>query len=455
VVGLGLAVWAGKFLPAWGWDQAFRWSGEGLAWAIICYGLAASVLPVWLLLAPRDYLSSFMKLGTVAVLGVAVVLIAPPLHMPALTKFIDGTGLIAAGPVFPFVCITIACGAVSGFHALVASGTTPKLVSRESVIRSVGYGAMITEMMVGLMALIAACALEPGQYFAINMSTKGTSPEAIVEKVNDAGFPVTVGGMEQLAADLHEPTMFGRAGGAPTFAVGMAKIFARVLGGPEAMSLWYHFAIMFEALFILTTIDAGTRVGRFILQDFLGNLWRPLGDTRSWWANVFTSALLVAAWGYFLLMGVRDPYGGINSLLPLFGIANQLLAVIGFSLGTTVIIKMGRARHAWVTLLPLVWLTTVTFRAAWLKVLSPDPRLGFLSAARLYQEKLAAGGEAAQLAEWRALVFNNQLNALMAALFVVLVAIILGGCLREWWYLLRGRKELVLREARYVRLEGA
>ena len=345
MVGLLLSVWAGKFLPAWDWDKAFLWSSEGLAWAIILYGLAASILPVWLLLAPRDYLSSFMKLGTVAVLGLAIVLLAPTLHMPAITKFIDGTGLVAAGPVLPFVCITIACGSISGFHALIASGTTPRLIARESLVRSVGYGAMVTEMLVGLMALIAACALLPGEYFAINMNAKGQTPEAIVQTVTHAGFPITVEEMDQLAKDLHEPTMFGRAGGAPTFAVGMAKMFSRVLGGSEAMALWYHFAIMFEALFILTTIDAGTRVGRFILQDFLGNLWKPLGNTGSWGANLFASVLLVAALGYFLLMGVKDPHGGVNTLLPLFGIANQLLAVIGFCLGTTILIKMGRARY--------------------------------------------------------------------------------------------------------------
>jgi carbon starvation protein len=376
VVGLFFAVWGGQFLGnypvigAW-----FRHSDRWLAWAIMIYGLAASILPVWMLLTPRDYLSTFMKIGTVAALAVAVVLIHPVLQMPALTKFIDGTGLVFAGPVFPFVCITIACGAVSGFHSLIASGTTPKMLERESRIRDIGYGAMITEMMVALMAMIAACVIQPGEYFAIN--TKGT-PTEVVAKVSAAGFPVTESEMIDLAQNLGEQTMFNRAGGAPTFAVGMAHMFARVSASPTALALWYHFAIMFEALFILTTIDAGTRVGRFLLQDLLGNLWRPLGNTRSWVANGFASLLLVAAWGWFLYQGVIDPLGGINTLWPLFGLANQLLSVVALCLGTTLLIKMGKARYLYVTLVPLLFMCLVTFSAGYIKIFSFDPNFGLL-----------------------------------------------------------------------------
>src|SRR5213082_2430908 len=351
LLGLAFGVWGGQFLahfPAI--ESWFRHDQKWLAWAIMRYGLAASILPVWMLLTPRDYLSTFLKLGTVAMLAVAVVLINPTLQMPAITKFINGTGLVFAGPVFPFVCITIACGAVSGFHSLIASGTTPKMIRRESRIRPIGYGTMVTEMIVALMAMIAACVLQPGEYFAIN--TKG-APAEVVAKVSAAGFPVTEAEMQKLATNLGESTMFNRAGGAPTFAVGMAHMFARVSAKPTALALWYHFAIMFEALFILTTIDAGTRVGRFLLQDFLGNVWRPLGNTRSWTANFFSSVLLVAAWGWFLYEGVIDPLGGINSLWPLFGLANQLLSVIALCLGTTLLIKMHKVKYLFVTLVPL------------------------------------------------------------------------------------------------------
>src|SRR6476619_7479320 len=380
IVGLFFAVWGGQFLGNFPALEAwFRHSDRWLAWAIMAYGLAASILPVWMLLTPRDYLSTFLKLGTVAALAVAVILIHPTLQMPSLTKFIDGSGLVFAGPVFPFVCITIACGAVSGFHSLIASGTTPKMLERESRIRDIGYGAMITEMMVALMAMIAACVLEPVEYFAIN--TKGT-PAEVVAKVSAAGFPVTEKEMQTLATDLGESTMFNRAGGAPTFAVGMAHMFARVSAKPAALALWYHFAIMFEALFILTTIDAGTRVGRFLLQDVLGQVWRPLGNTRSWSANFLASFLLVAAWGWFLYQGVIDPLGGINSLWPLFGIANQLLSVIALCLGTTLLIKMQKAKYIFVTLVPLGFMCAVTFSVVYLKVFSSDPRLGLLSGAR-------------------------------------------------------------------------
>ncbi len=372
VAGLLLSVWGGQFvnqhpaLQAW-----FTHDQKWLAWAVMIYGLAASALPVWMLLTPRDYLSTFLKLGTVAALGIAVIVLHPVMLMPALSRFIDGSGPVFAGPVFPFVCITIACGAVSGFHSLIASGTTPKMLQRESSIRAIGYGAMVTEMMVALMAMVAACVMQPGEYFAIN--SKGV-PAEVTSSLTAAGFPVSVQQMTDLAHNLGESTMFGRAGGAPTFAVGMAQMFARVSSSPTALALWYHFAIMFEALFILTTIDAGTRVGRFLLQDLLGNVWRPLGNTRSWPANLVASLLLVAAWGWFLYQGVIDPLGGINSLWPLFGLANQLLSVIALCLATTLLIKMGKTHYIAVTVAPLIFMCGVTFSAGWLKIFSADPK---------------------------------------------------------------------------------
>src|SRR3984893_14112910 len=448
LIGLALAVWGGQFLshfPAI--ESWFRYNDRFLAWVIMAYGLAASILPVWMLLTPRDYLSTFLKLGTVAALALAVILIHPVLQMPALTKFIDGTGLVFAGPVFPFVCITIACGAVSGFHSLIASGTTPKMISCESRIRDIGYGAMVTEMMVALMAMIAACVLEPGQYFAIN--TKGT-PTEVVAKVSASGFPVTEEQMSILAKNLGEDTMFNRAGGAPTFAVGMAHMFARVSTSPTALALWYHFAIMFEALFILTTIDAGTRVGRFLLQDLLGNVWRPLGNTRSWSANLFSSVLLVAAWGWFLYQGVIDPLGGINTLWPLFGLANQLLSVIALCLCTTILIKMQKTRYLFVTLLPLAFMCAVTFSAGYLKIFSADPKLGFLSGAQLVlreAEGIVGSTKAAELvrqaAVWR-------FDAFVAGFFLLLVFLIVLGSAIQWWQLIRGTKPVVLRESEFV-----
>ena len=450
VIGLFFAVWAGQFLSHFPALEAwFRQSDKWLAWAIMIYGLAASILPVWMLLTPRDYLSTFLKLGTVAALAVAVVLIHPVLQMPALTKFIDGSGLVFAGPVFPFVCITIACGAVSGFHSLIASGTTPKMLERESRIRDIGYGAMVTEMMVALMAMIAACVLQPGEYFAINV--KG-APAEVVAEVSAAGFPVTEAQMTDLAHNLGEQTMFGRAGGAPTFAVGMAHMFARVSTSPTALGLWYHFAIMFEALFILTTIDAGTRVGRFLLQDLLGNLWRPLGDTRSWMANFVSSVLLVAAWGWFLYQGIIDPLGGINTLWPLFGLANQLLSVIALCLGTTLLIKMAKTRYVWITIAPLLFMCAVTFSAGYMKIFSPDPKLGFLSGARSLIENGAGIANASkgvdlarQAAIWR-------FDAIVAALFLLLVLSIVIGSAMQWYRLVIGSRRVDLHESEFVPL---
>ncbi len=446
VLALLAAVWGGQFLHGTVLEGAFTLSKTTLAWWIMGYGLLASVLPVWLLLAPRDYLSTFMKIGTLLALGVAVIVLAPALKMPALTKFIDGSGPVFAGPVFPFCFITIACAAVSGFHALISSGTTPKLLMRESDIRVVGYGAMITEMGVGIMALIAACAMEPGQYFAINMA--GTA-EAVTARVTALGFPVTPADMSGLAASVGEKTMVGRVGGAPTFAVGMAHMFAGVVGTKAALALWYHFAIMFEALFILTTIDAGTRVGRFLVQDLLGWFWKPLNDTRSLGAGTLATVLFVAMWGWFLYQGVVDPLGGINSLWPIFGIANQLLAVLALALGTTVLIKMGRTRYLWVTLAPLAWLLAVTMTAGWMKLFSPAP-LGFLAIAHGLEAKIAAGGSAADLALWRAQVFNNYVDAAVTGVFLVLVLIVVLANARIWWQLLAGKRAPVLQEEPYV-----
>jgi carbon starvation protein len=412
-----LAVWGGKLVyenPHW--SQVFGLRDITLAWAIIVYGLAASVLPVWLLLAPRDYLSTFMKLGTIFALAFGILLVLPDLKMPALTQFLDGTGPVVAGRVFPFCFITIACGAISGFHTLIASGTTPKLITRESYARSIGYGAMCLESLVAIMAVIAACALDPGVYLSMNV--KGGAA-ATVARVTALGFPVTVEQMNGLAGQIGEKSLFGRTGGAATLAVGMAQIFSKVVNG-RWLDLWYHFAIMFEALFILTTVDAGTRVGRYVLQDFLGHLWKPLGDTRNLRSNLVASGLMVAGWGYFLIQGVRDPLGGINSLWPLFGIANQMLAAIALCLATTIILKMQLQRRAgvppasnsdnetrqaetksetggtpvlrspalaFITLIPLVWLVAVTFTAGAEKIFHPDARIGFLAQAKLLKEK--------------------------------------------------------------------
>ena len=451
LLGLGFGVWGGQFLANFPTIESwFRHDATWIAWAIMIYGLAASVLPVWMLLTPRDYLSTFLKLGTVAALAIAVILIHPTLQMPSLTKFIDGSGLVFAGPVFPFVCITIACGAVSGFHSLIASGTTPKMLGRESRIRDIGYGAMVTEMMVALMALIAACVLQPGEYFAINM--KGT-PTEIVQKVSAQGFPVTEDEMSSLAKELGEQTMYNRAGGAPTFAVGMAHMFARVTSSPTALAIWYHFAIMFEALFILTTIDAGTRVGRFLLQDLLGNVWRPLGNTRSWAANFLTSVLLVAAWGWFLYQGVVDPLGGVNTLWPLFGLANQLLSVIALCLCTTILIKMQKTRYLFITLAPLCFMCAVTFSAGYLKVFSADPKLGFLSGAQSLL--VQASSDPTKTHELLRQAWVWQLDAIVAGFFMLFVFLIVVGSAVQWSQLIRGTKPVVLRESEFIPVAAA
>ena len=442
-------------VAAGGWvDQSpalrgwFDHDGLTLAWFVIGYGFLAAVLPVWLLLAPRDYLSTFMKLGTVLLLAVAVVLLRPDIHMPAFTRFTDGSGPIFGGTIFPFVFITIACGAVSGFHALIASGPTPKLIENERDIRVIGYGSMMLESFVALLAMIAATVLEPGVYFAIN-SPSGVVGEglAAVEKISSWGFSVTLEQMQALAAAMGESTLFARTGGAPSLAVGMASIFGRAFGD-GLLAMWYHFAIMFEAVFILTTLDAGTRVGRFMLQDLLGNFWRPLGRT-SWYPSVLlASAVVVGAWGYFLYIGVIDPNGGVNILWPLFGIANQLLAGIALAVATGILIKSGKLRYAWITALPLAWLTVITTTAAWQKLFSPDVRVGFLAAADDLAAKLAAGllpPEKAAVAPQ--LIFNQRLDAGLTIFFVLVLWVIGFDMLRVSLRHLRGLPVRPLSEA--------
>jgi len=438
IVLLIVALYAGRWVAQ---DPAlapiFTLTGPQLAKWIIGYGIAASILPVWLLLAPRDYLSAFVKIGVVLALAVGILIVLPPLQMPALTRFIDGTGPVFAGKLFPFVFITIACGAVSGFHALIASGTTPKLLENEKDARFIGYGAMLTESLVAIMALIAACVLTPGVYFAINAPTGliGVTAESAAEVIRTWGFVLEPAQLHQLAANVQEATLLSRTGGAPSLAVGMATLFSNVLGGTNAMALWYHFALMFEALFILTTVDAGTRVGRFMLQDLLRHVWAPLGRTGWYPAVVVSSTVFVAMWGYFLYQGVTDPLGGINSLWPLFGIANQLLAAVALCVGTTIIIKMGKARYAWMTVLPLAWLSIVTMSAGAAKVWSADPKLGFLSHARTIEAAVAAGklpAGAKSAAEAARMVLNDRLDAGVALFFMVAVLVILAASIAEW-----------------------
>jgi carbon starvation protein len=452
VVGLLAAVVAGKYLPP-GWAAALTLKSTQLAWVIMIYGFAASVLPVWMLLAPRDYLSTFMKLGTVALLGLFIVFLAPPLQMPALTPFIHGGGFVVPGPVFPFVCITIACGAISGFHSLIASGTTPKLLTREKDIRLVGYGAMVVEMLVALMAVIAACALPPGEYFAINSPVDPNNAAAVaaqIQTINSYGptYAISLERMQTLASELGEIHMIGKVGGAPTFAVGMARMFAAVIPGNTALALWYHFAIMFEALFILTTLDAGTRVGRFLLQDLLGELSPRLRDTRSWFSNILATGLLVSAWGFFLYQGALDPEGIAKSLWPLFGIANQLLAVIALCFGTVCLIKMGKARYCWTTLLPMTFLTVATYTAGWMKIFSPKAA-GFVPAIDRLEGKIAAGLNGPALAAAKTSLFNARVDVVVAATLLVFVTLIVLGTAYECWLLLTRRKPSVLRESAY------
>jgi carbon starvation protein len=427
-----------------GLAAAFTHSGTSITGMMIAYGFIASVLPVWMLLCPRDYLSTFLKIATVLVLGVAILIILPPLRMPALTPFATaGEGPVFAGKLFPFAFITIACGAISGFHSLVASGTTPKMITRETDARMIGYGGMVMESFVGIMAMIAACTLDPGVYFAMN-----TTPAALAgasDVLNQAGFVVTPEYMQALAAQMGEQTLIARTGGAPSLAVGIAHIFSGLssaLGGKTLSALWYHFAIMFEALFILTTIDTGTRVGRFMLQEIVGHVWPQFGKT-SWYPSVLlSSGLVCAGWGYFLYQGVVDPLGGINALWPLFGISNQLLAAVALCVATTILIKMGRQRYAWVTLAPLAWIVVVTMTAGAQLVFSSDPKLGFFARASALAH--AADPDAARR------IINYHLDAWITLFFMGVVALLIITSAREWWLVLSKRKTAVIHEAPYI-----
>ncbi|MBI5507149.1 MAG: carbon starvation protein A [Deltaproteobacteria bacterium] len=415
---LVVALWGGHLVaadPVLG--PAFTLGKKELAFIIIAYGFAASVLPVWLLLAPRDYLSTFVKLGTVFMLAAGILVVRPELQLPPFTQFTSGGGPIFGGAVFPFCFITIACGAISGFHALVASGTTPKLLAVETDARVVGYGSMLLESFVAIMAMIAAASLPPGEFFAIN-STRS------LEWINAQGFPVTLEAMQTLAARVGEASVMARTGGAPCLAVGMAEIFRRFIGGEMFTAVWYHFAIMFEALFILTTLDAGTRVGRYILQDALARAF-PRLQTSGYGANLVTSSLFVGAWGYFLWGGVIDPHGGVRALWPLFGISNQLLAATALVIATTIFVRTGRARYVWITLIPLTFLLAVTMVAGLLKLFSEDPAVGFLA-------------QAALPATTPIEAFNARLDAVVAAVFLILVATVVASAARQWWRVYNG-----------------
>ncbi len=441
------SVFGGQWIASSSYASVFTLSAMGIAIAMIIYGFLASALPVWLLLAPRDYLSTFVKLGVIGMLAIGILFVRPDLQMPALTRFTDGTGPVFAGKIFPFCFITIACGAVSGFHALISSGTTPKMMARESHAWPVGYGSMLLESFVAIMAMIAACVVDPGVYFAVNSPAGivGKTAQTAVATISGWGFPVTAAQMASLAHSVGEVTLFNRTGGAPSLAIGMAHIFASGGGGDAVLGFWYHFAIMFEALFILTIIDAGTRVGRFMLQDLLGHAWKPLART-SWMPGVIGSSLIiVGAWGYFLIQGVRDPLGGINSLWPLFGIANQLLAGIALSVATTIILKMHGPKYMWITCAPLAWLVLVTFSAGWQKIFSPLPRVGFLAQA----DQLAASASAAQR-DTITLIFNARLDAAVCGTFMVLVAIVLIDSLRVWYGILRGTEPARVLESPFV-----
>jgi carbon starvation protein len=439
-----------------GW---FDWDGMQCAWFVMIYGFSAAVLPVWLLLAPRDYLSTFMKLGVVFLLAASIIVLAPEMKMPHLTEFAEtGMGPIFKGNLFPFVFITIACGAISGFHSLVSSGTTPKLLANEKEIRMIGYGSMALESFVAIMAVVAACVLEPGVFFAINSpaGVVGAEPAIAVATISSWGFPVTVEQMEALAAEMGEATLFHRTGGAPSLAVGMATIFSSTFGG-TMLAMWYHFAIMFEVLFILTTLDAGTRVGRFMLQDMAKHVWKPMGNVSSYPMTVLSSLIFVTAWGYFLWQGVHDPLGGVNILWPLFGISNQLLAGIALTVATGILIKMGKLRYAWVTGLPLTWLAIICTWASWEKVFSTNPAIGFLSGAADLSAKLAAGELPERLAAVAPkLIVGQQIDAALALLFAVILWVVIFDMLRMSWRFLKGKSVLPLAESQYIptRLSG-
>jgi len=454
-----LDVAAGQWVAgAPSWARVFSLSAPAMAVGLIIYGFAASALPVWLLLAPRDYLSAFIKAGAVFALAGGILLVRPVVQMPALSRFADGTGPVFAGKIFPFCFITIACGAVSGFHSLVSSGTTPKMIMRETHARLVGYGAMLMESFVGVMAMVAACALQPGVYFAMNSppAIVGGTVESAAQTISGWGYTLAPQTMTDLAHMVGEQTLLNRTGGAPSLAVGMAQIFSHTIGGPHLMALWYHFAIMFEALFILTVLDAGTRVGRFMVQDMLGHISKPLGRTGSYGGILFSSVLITGAWGYFLYQGVLDPLGGINSLWPLFGIANQLLAAVALVVATTILLKMGKRRYLWVTLVPAVALVTVTMTASYEKIFSADPRLGFLAAANQMAARIAAGGVPAEkLAEIGRLIFNQRLDAAVTAALALMVLVLVVEALFEWIRIWNSPSAAVPHEAPYVKTQWA
>ncbi|TCZ88631.1 carbon starvation CstA family protein [Lysobacter sp. N42] len=442
LLGLGLllaSIWAGGHVAADPeWSAVFRLQGTTLAWLLIGYGFVAAALPVWLLLAPRDYLSTFLKIGTVLVLALAILVARPDLQMPAVTRFVDGTGPVFSGQLFPFLFITIACGAVSGFHALISSGTTPKMLENETHIPFIGYGGMLMEAFVAVMALIAACVLQPGLYFAMNspVALLGPTVETAAAAISQWGFAITPEMLAQTARDIGEETVLSRTGGAPTLAVGMAQLLTGLVGGGGMMAFWYHYAILFEALFILTTIDAGTRVARFMFQELAGLAWAPLRATESWFGNLLCTALAVAGWGWFLYQGVVDPLGGINTLWPLFGIANQMLAGIALTFCCVVLVRMKRERHVWIPLVPTLWLLVCTMTAGWQKIFHPDPKIGFLANARRFSDAIARGELAApakSLGDMERLVFNNHLNAALCALFMgVLLATVAFGLRAAW-----------------------
>jgi carbon starvation protein len=464
IIGVGLLIlaiigggWISESSP---YAAAWTFTPNQLTLALIVYGFVASVLPVWVLLAPRDYLSTFMKIGTIALLAVGIAITLPPMHMPRFTEFaFNGQGPVFAGSLFPFVFIIIACGALSGFHSLVASGTTPKLIQKESQVRPIGYGAMLTESFVAVMAMIAAVTLDPGVYFAMNANPAllGDTVQSASQAVNGFGFSVSPETLQSTANAVGEDSIVGRTGGAPTLAVGISAIFAGLTGilGAAAQAFWYHFAIMFEALFILTTVDAGTRVGRFMIQDLIGNVWRPFARPSWLPGNIIASALIVAGWGYFLWAGVNDPLGGINQLFPLFGIANQLLAAVALTVGTTILIKMGKLRYAWVTALPLAWDAAVTLTASWQKIFSTDPAIGFFAQRAAAQQSIQAGQlndtmaalGAASVDDARQILVNTTVDGVLSILFAVMIIIVIADASRVWFGIVRGSKEPEMSEA--------
>jgi len=440
------------------WAKVFTMSGITLTFAIIAYGFAASALPVWLLLAPRDYLSAFIKAGAIFSLAAGILLVRPQILMPPLTRFVDGSGPVFAGKIFPFCFITIACGAISGFHSLIASGTTPKMIQREGHARFIGYGAMLLESFVGVMAMVAACAMTPGVYFAINSpaSIVGATPAAAAATISSWGYPLSADTMTGLAHAVGEQVLLNRAGGAPSLAVGMAQIFSSTIGGERLLSIWYHFAIMFEALFILTVLDAGTRVGRFMIQELGGRVWKPLGRMNWMPGILLSSGIIVGAWGYFLYQGVVDPLGGINSLWPLFGISNQLLAAVALVVATTILMKMGKRKWIWVTLLPMAWLVTITMTASYQKILSANVRIGFLAQANALAAQLAAGKvAAAKVVETQRNIFNLRLDAVVTAVLAGMILVLLVEALVQWYAILSRSRQPVLRETPYVATQWA